>query len=123
MEWLVYEKFDSKCARVGLFTAPAGNASAITWTFSGVGFDDGGSLKGQFTVGIGPGYAAIEYNNLYGNTVYSIVSTAGSHPNALGYQLPASAYAGPAAVSPTLDPTHKTVDFYANGASYDGIFL
>ena len=47
----------------------------------------------------------------------------GSHPNALGYQLPASAYAGPAADSPTLDPTHKTVDFYANGASYDGIFL
>jgi len=41
----------------------------------------------------------------------------------LGYQLPASAYAGPAADSPTLDPTHKTVDFYANGASYDGIFL
>lgn len=35
--------------------------------------------------------------------VAAFLARLGSHPNALSYQLPASAYAGPAAVSPTLD--------------------
>ena len=103
--------------------APVANASAITWTFSGVGFDDGGTLSGQFTVGTDPGSQFIEYNNLWGNTDYSILSTAGSSPNYLGYQLPGSVYTGPNNTNPQIDPTKKTVDFYSNGSSYAGIFL
>jgi hypothetical protein len=103
--------------------APVANAAAITWTFSGVGFDDGGTLGGQFTVGTAPGYQFVQYNNLFGNTDYSILSTAGSTPNPLGYELPGSSYTGPNNTNPQIDPTKKTVDFYANGASYAGIFL
>ena len=89
-----------------------------------MGFDDGGTLSGQFTVGTDPGYQFIQYNNLYGNTDYlDSPSTAGSAPNGFGYQLPGSSYSGPNNTNPQIDSSKTTVDFYANGASYAGIFL
>lgn len=92
----------------------------ITWTFSGAGFDDGGTLSGQFTINV---YGNIEYNNLFGNTDYSIKSTAGSNLNAFGYMLPGSVYTGPPVTQALISSNKETVDFFSNGASYDGIYL
>lgn len=105
--------------------SPVAKADVLV-TFSGAEFDDGGSLSGQFTAGT-TYCCAIEYNNLFGNTSYSIQSTAGTHPNSLGYELPGSVYSNPTAPFPTDSPVlsngYKTVDFYSNGNGYAGIFL
>jgi hypothetical protein len=108
------------------FDAPVARATIVTWSFSGAGFDDGGTVSGRFSVYSDPSFTAIIYNNA-GGYDYSILSTPGSHTNLLGYQLPGSVYSGPQTGtpvdSPSISPSGKTVDFYENGASYAGIFL
>ncbi len=115
-------------AAAGFFAcdAPAARAAIVTWAFSGVGFDDGGTASGHFSVYSDPSFTAIIYNNA-GGYDYSILSTPGTHTNLLGYQLPGSIYSGPQTGfptdSPSISPSGKTVDFFENGGSYSGIFL
>jgi hypothetical protein len=111
-------------AALGFFVSGAPVAKAdVVVNFSGAVFDDGGTLSGMFVVGC----CGIEYNNLFGNTAYSIASTAGTFLNPLGYELPASIYSNPVNPFPTDSPQvsngYKTVDFYSNGNAYAGIFL
>lgn len=99
---------------LGALAAQSRDAKAdITWTFSGVGFDDGGTVSGQFTLNI---YGYIEQNSLWGNTNYFIQSTG-------GLTLPGSTYFGPPDTQAIIDASKKGVTFYSNDAGYDGIFL
>jgi len=106
-------------AVVSLLGASTASRADILWEFSGVGFQDGGTLSGHFTVGT-TYCCAVEYNDQFGNQAYHLASTVGSI-------LPGSNYDGPVSgfptVSPFLSSNYKVVTFYENGGSYNGILL
>jgi hypothetical protein len=103
----------------GLVGLSSASRADVLWEISGVQFQDGGTLSGQFTVGT-TYCCAIEYNDQYGNTAYSLTTTGGSI-------LPGSSYNGPVSgfpsISPFLSDGYKVVTFYENGAGYSGILL